>query len=277
LEVSRRMIQRLTRSQGIRVNGRPGHLARRVRAGDVVAARVASRESAGLPPSPMALAIAYEDADLLVVDKPPFVLVHPISPAHRDTLSHGIAHHFERHGIEARVRPVHRIDRDTSGLVLFAKSAFAHQRLDRQLRSGEVRREYLALVSGTVEAEAGEVDVPIGRHPSNPVLRAVRDGGEPAVTRYRVVERYGSATLLELALETGRTHQIRVHLAHLGHPLLGDAQYGGPGVAALRRQALHAHRLGFRQPASGAPVVCEAPLPPDLERVRAGLREGGAG
>src|SRR5690606_24981221 len=140
------------------------------------------------------------------------------------------------------------------------------------LRERELRREYLALVAGTVEGDSGEVDAPIGRHPRDPSLRAVREGGESALTRFRVVERLPSATLLELELDTGRTHQIRVHLAHLGHPLLGDAQYGGPRLAGLRRQALHAHRLRFRQPASGEEVVCESPLPPDLERVREGLR-----
>lgn len=275
LEISRRMIQRLTRSQGIRFNGRAAFLARKVRAGDEVSARVASREEAALDPVPMELAIVYEDADALVVDKPPFLLVHPTAPSHRETLSHGIAHHFAERGLRARVRPVHRIDRDTSGLVLFAKSAFAHQHLDRQLREREVVREYLALVSGRVEGESGEIDAPIGRHPRNPSLRAVRpEGGEPALTRYRVVERFAAAALLELELETGRTHQIRVHLAHLGHPLLGDFQYGGPRVPGLKRQALHAHRLRFRQPTSGGEVRCEAPVPSDLERVLRELRGG---
>jgi 23S rRNA pseudouridine1911/1915/1917 synthase len=269
LEISRRMIQRLTRSKGIRLNGRAAFLARKVRAGDEVSARVASREETALAPVPMELAVVYEDADVLVVDKPPSLLVHPTSPSHRETLSHGVAHQFAERGLRARVRPVHRIDRDTSGLVLFAKSAFAHQHLDRQLREREVVREYLALVSGRVEGEGGEVDAPIGRHPRDPSLRAVSpETGEPALTRFRVVERFAGASLLELELETGRTHQIRVHLAYLGHPLLGDLQYGGPRVAGLRRQALHAHRLRFRQPTSGETVTCEAPLPPDLERVR---------
>ena len=274
MQISRRMIQRLTRSRGIQLNRRPAFLARKVRAGDVVAARVARDEEPGLEPVPMELAVVHEDGTLLVVDKPPFLLVHPTSPGHRATLSHGIAHRYAQQGLRARVRPVHRLDRDTSGLLVVAKSDFAHQHLDRQLRERTFTRLYLALVEGAPGEESGVVDAPIGRHRANPSLRAVRPGGEPARTRWRVVERYAGAALLELELETGRTHQIRVHLAHLGHPLLGDRQYGGRALPGLRRQALHAWRVSFVHPASGEPVSFEAPLPPDLEAAREALRAG---
>jgi RluA family pseudouridine synthase len=166
---------------------------------------------------------------------------------------------------------VHRLDRDTSGLLLVAKSAYAHQILDRQIRERIMTREYLALVSGEVEAEEGWVDAPIGRHPNDPSLRTVKPGGEPARTHFRMVERYAGATLVELELETGRTHQIRVHMSHLGHPLLGDLRYGGPAVAGLKRQALHAGRLAFIHPTSGERVQLEVPLPDDIGRVRAEL------
>lgn len=271
LRVSRRMIQRLTRSRGIRLNRGPAFLARKVRAGDVVAARVAAAEEPGLEPVPMELHLVHEDADVLVVDKPPFLLVHPTSPEQRITLAHGVAHHYREHGVHALVRPVHRIDRDTSGLVLFAKTAFAHQYLDRQLRERELSREYLALVQGVMEEDAGTIDAPIGRHKQHPNLRAVRPGGEAALTRYRVEERYADATLVRLELETGRTHQIRVHLAHLGHPVLGDRQYGRAGGALLKRQALHAARVSFTHPSTGEPLTLEAPLPPDMEQARARL------
>lgn len=273
LHVSGRMIQRLTRSKGVQLNRRAAFLGRRVKAGDVVSARLAQAEDPGLEPVPMELAVAYEDAEVLVVDKPPFLLVHPTSPGQRETLSHGIAHHYLRQGLRAKVRPVHRIDRDTSGLLLVAKSAFGQQRLDAQLRERELRREYLALVDGVVEEDAGVVDAPIGRHPRHPHLRAVRADGEPARTRWRVVERYPRATLLELELETGRTHQVRVHLEHLGHPVLGDRQYGHRGGQLLRRQALHAFRLSFLHPSSGERITLESPLPPDLAEARERLRE----
>ncbi len=273
LQLSRRMLQRLTRSQGLRLNRRPTFLARRVREGDVVAARIGVAESEGLEPVPMELEIVHEDTDLLVVNKPPFLLVHPTSPTHTATLAHGIAHHFLKQGLHARVRPVHRLDRDTSGLVLIAKSAFAHQHLDRQLRERQLQREYLAFVQGVVAEDAGQIDAPIGRHPQHPHLRAVVAGGDPATTRFAVIERFAGATLLQMALETGRTHQIRVHLQHIGHPLLGDRQYGGSGARLLNRPALHAFRLSFVQPTRGERLTLQAPLPPDLIELRDMLRE----
>jgi 23S rRNA pseudouridine1911/1915/1917 synthase len=275
LGVSRRMIQRLTRSQGIRLNRRPTFLARKVREGDVVAARLAGTEEERLPPVEMHLEVVHEDADLLVVGKPPFLLVHPTSPEQDRTLAHGVAFHYRARGLAAKVRPVHRIDRDTSGLVLFAKTQHAHHQLDRQLREGTLRREYLALVHGSVERDEGEIDAPIGRHGRHPHLRAVDPAGERALTRYRVEERYPEATLLRLVLDTGRTHQIRVHLAHAGHPVIGDRQYGGRVVGGLARQALHAARLAFRHPTSGEEMGFELELPEDLARLRDHLRAPG--
>ncbi|HEU4454936.1 MAG TPA: RluA family pseudouridine synthase [Longimicrobium sp.] len=276
--ISRRMIQKLTRAKGILVNRRAPFLGRKVRAGDVVSARVGVDEHPGLEPVEMPLAVVHEDGDVLVIDKPPFMLVHPTSPEQKETLSHGVAAHFQRAGLRAKVRPVHRIDRDTSGLVLFAKSGMAHQLLDKQLREGEIHRLYLALVDGVVAEDAGTIDAPIGRHPRHPHLRAVRPGAEEAVTRFRVVERFPAATLLELELETGRTHQIRVHMAHAGHAVLGDRQYGRGGAGLINRQALHASRLSFPHPRSTERLTFEAPLPEDMagaaERLRAASPEG---
>jgi 23S rRNA pseudouridine1911/1915/1917 synthase len=264
LAVSRRMIQRLTRSGGIRVNGRPPRLAARLRAGDRVAVRVAAREEPGLTPVAMPLSIVYEDEDLLVLDKPPFLLVHPVNRFNARTLAHGVAHHFTSSGVHARVRPLHRLDRDTSGLVVFARTAYAHQHLDRQLREGRLRREYLAFVEGSVERESGVISAPIGPREGHPHLRSVVREGDAATTRYRVLARSAELSLLEVELETGRTHQIRVHLAHLGHPLVGDRQYGARLHSTLRRQALHAHRVSFEHPGDGRSCRFEAPLPADL-------------
>ncbi|HEU0015621.1 MAG TPA: RluA family pseudouridine synthase [Longimicrobium sp.] len=262
--ISRRMIQRLTRAKGLQLNRRPAWLAAKVRPGDVVAARIAEREQAGLAPVQMPLSIVHEDAEILVVDKPPFLLVHPTTPQQDRTLSHGVAWHFERQGLHAKVRPVHRIDRDTSGLVLFARTSHAHHRLDLQLREGGLTREYLALVDGVVQGESGTLDAPIARDPRNASLRVVRPGGEPAVTHWRVEERHPGATLLRLELETGRTHQVRVHLLHAGHPVLGDRQYGRRGLDLINRQALHAARLAFAHPATGGALDLAAPLPDDM-------------
>lgn len=268
LGVSGRMIQRLTRSRGISLNRKPAQLARKVKAGDIVAVRVGEDADSSLGPVSMGLDVVHEDDDLVVVNKPPFLLVHPVAPHHTRTLAHGIAHHLRAAGVRAKVRPVHRLDRDTSGLVLFAKSAFAHQHLDRQLRERTMRRVYLALVEGCVETDHGVIDAPIARRREQPALREVRTGGDDARTSYRVLERLDGATLVELELETGRTHQVRVHMAHLGHCVLGDAQYGGRGVPGLERQALHAWKLGFSQPRTGAMVEVKAELPADLAAVR---------
>ncbi len=270
--ISRRMIQRLTRAKGLRHNRRPPSLAATVRAGDVVAARIGAERSGVLEPVEMELAVLHEDAEVLAVDKPPFLLVHPTDPEHTRTLAHGVAAHLRARGQAGTVHPVHRIDRDTSGVVLFAKTSHAHHRLDLQLRAGEVTREYLALVEGGVEAEAGTVDAPIGRDPRNHALRAVREGGDRAVTDWVVQERLAGATLLRCTLRTGRTHQVRVHLRHLGHAVMGDRQYGAAGGGPLRRQALHASRLAFAHPATAQPLVAEAPLPDDLRAALERLR-----
>jgi 23S rRNA pseudouridine1911/1915/1917 synthase len=272
--ISGRMLQRLTRARGLRLNRGPAALDRRVRAGDTVAARLPGAAWAGLDPVEMELDILHEDDDLLALNKPPFVLVHPTAPTHTATLAHGVAAHQRAAGAAAGVHPVHRIDRDTSGVVLFAKSPHAHHRMDLQLRDGAIERDYLALVQGVVAEDGGVIDAPIGRSGRDPSLREVRSGGDPALTRWRVEERLPAATLLRCRLETGRTHQIRVHLAHLGHPVLGDRAYGAAPTRLLRRQALHAERLAFAHPTGGAPIELRAPLPDDLAAALDALRAG---
>lgn len=266
MALSRRMLQRLTRSKGVVLNRRPAFLGRKVRTGDRVEARATDRPAAStLPSHPMDLSIAYEDDDVIVVDKPAGLLVHPTNPDSPPTLAHGLAHHFERQGVRSTVRPVHRLDRDTTGLVVIAKSAYAHQQLDRQLREGTLLREYLAIVQGEVAVDSGVVDAPIGRVAGDFSKRRVRTDGDPARTHFEVIRRGSSFTLLKVRLETGRTHQIRVHMEHIGHPVVGDSQYGGARSAtSIRRQALHAARISFSQPRTGEVVVCEAPMPADM-------------
>lgn len=277
LSISRRMIQKLTRSKGVQLNKKPAFLGREVKEGDVIRAAMSFTEEAGLAPVEMPLAILFEDEHLIVVNKPPFVLVHPTNPTQTETLSHGLTWHFLQQGLQAKIRPVHRIDRDTSGVLVVAKTAFAHQHLDRQLRERELKREYLAFVDGTVSEERGQIDAPIGKHKQNPNLRAVRpNAGEFALTRYEVVERYDTATMVHLELETGRTHQIRVHMTHLGHPVLGDRQYGRVGLNLIKRQALHASRISFSHPVSGEKMEMTAPLADDLAALQEKLQAANA-
>jgi 23S rRNA pseudouridine1911/1915/1917 synthase len=217
----------------------------------------------------IALEIVHEDAALLVLNKPAGLVVHPGSGNWQGTMLNGLLHHHPPLAAIARAGIVHRLDKDTSGLLVVAKTLEAQTDLVRQLQARTVVRQYLALVHGVV-ARDGTVDAPIGRHPTQRTRMAVTEHGRAARTHYRVLERYARATLLECSLDTGRTHQIRVHLQSIGHPLVGDPVYragrgAAPGpLANFKRQALHAYRLGLVHPSSGAAMQWEAPLPADL-------------
>jgi 23S rRNA pseudouridine1911/1915/1917 synthase len=221
------------------------------------------------------LDIVHEDAALLVLNKPAGLVVHPGSGNWQGTLLNGLLHHHPPLAAIARAGIVHRLDKDTSGLLVVAKTLEAQTNLVRQLQARTVVRQYLALVHGVI-ARDGSVDAPIGRHQTQRTRMAVTEHGRAAHTHYRVLERYALATLLECSLDTGRTHQIRVHMQSIGYPLVGDPVYrAARGIAAgslasFRRQALHAYRLGLVHPASGAPMQWEAPLPADMREL---LRE----
>ena len=277
LRLSRQMVRRLAVGGGIRLNGASPFLSSPVRPGDLLEVRLDAVRRSGLRPVAMELEVVVEDGDVLVVNKPAGLLVHPTRRSHVRTLAHGVLAHLLREGATPSIHPVHRLDRDTSGLVLFAKHPVAHQRLDRQLRSRTLKRGYLAVVQGSVADDEGEIDAPLRRHADDAHLREISpEGGSAARTRFRVVERLGSATLVEVELETGRTHQIRVHMAHAGHPLVGDAAYGGAVGPAFSRQALHAWRLGLSHPLTGTPIRCEVALPADMDLLVRELR-GSAG
>lgn len=233
---------------------------------------------------PIALSIVFEDAALLVVDKPAGLVVHPGSGNRDGTLLNALVNHAPALAALARAGIVHRLDKDTSGLLVVAKTAEAQTDLVRQLAARTVKREYLALAHGDV-ARTITVDAPIGRHPIQRTSMAVVASGKPARTHVDVVERFGSVTLLRCRLETGRTHQIRVHLTAIGHPLVGDATYRGrrrigvpvPDVVqAFPRQALHAQRLGLVHPVTGATMQWEAALPADFASLVATLRKRGS-
>ena len=222
-------------------------------------------------PEAIALAIVFEDEDILVLNKPAGLVVHPGSGNHAGTLLNALLHHAPHLARLARAGIVHRLDKETSGLLVVAKTELAQTDLVRQLQARSVRRHYLALVHGDL-ARGGKVDAPIGRHPTQRVKMAVVGGGREARTHYEVRSRFGVATLLECRLETGRTHQIRVHMASIGHPLVGDPTYGKrnaatPLLAAFRRQALHAWQLQLVHPRLRQELAWEAPLPEDFAQL----------
>ncbi len=223
----------------------------------------------------IALDVVYEDEDVLVINKPAGLVVHPGNGNWQGTLLNALLHHCATLAELPRAGIVHRLDKDTSGLLMVAKTLQAQTDLVRQLQARTVKRDYLAVVHGLV-TDVGEVEAPVGRDPRSRTRMAVVRSGRPALTRYKVIRRFAGATLLECSLATGRTHQIRVHMQSLGHPLLGDPVYGGSRgggsrVAPIRRQALHATRLEFMHPVSGARKCFSAPPPQDIVALLEGL------
>jgi 23S rRNA pseudouridine1911/1915/1917 synthase len=263
----------------VSVDGRPGRPGQRVReaavvlvaAGDVVSA---DEPLEAHPAQPVDLTVVYEDAALAVIDKPSGMVVHP-APGHpAGTLADGLKQRgttWSLLGGAERAGIVHRLDRDTSGLLVVAKTEAAHRSLARQLSDRSLGRTYWALVHGGFREDTGTIDAPIARHPRDRRRMAIVEGGREAVTDFVVVDRLGGATVLELSLRTGRTHQIRVHLASIGHPIVGDAVYGRPD-AALGRPALHAMRLRLVHPDDGTERSYESPVPPELAAAADRLR-----
>jgi 23S rRNA pseudouridine1911/1915/1917 synthase len=228
-------------------------------------------EESAFRPEEIALDVVHEDADVLVIAKPAGLVVHPGSGNWAGTMLNALLHRVPALKGLPRAGIVHRLDKETSGLLVVARHEAAMQDLVRQLQARTVKRTYLAIARGVVKAD-GTVDAPIGRHPVQRTRMAIVPGGKPAVTRYRVRERFAAHTLLECDLETGRTHQIRVHLASIGHPLEGDPVYGPRGARRLPRQALHAWKLAFAHPGTGRRVQFTAPPPDDFEALLDALR-----
>ena len=292
-DLSRSRLQGLIEAGRVRVNGRPVRASRRLHDGDRVRVEIPEPEPTTLTPEAMPLAIVHEDEDLVVIDKPAGLVVHPGAGVRRGTLVHALLHRYPGiGGVGGAGRPgiVHRLDKETSGLLVVARSGRAYRALVEALRARDVKRTYTALVWGAPRAPGGVIERAIGRDPRDRKRMAVvARGGKPARTRWTVRERLGVASRLEVGLDTGRTHQIRVHMAHLGHPVVGDGVYGGRikkqlslpesqrSLAAdlltcLPRQALHASGLEFTHPVTGSRVRFASPLPQDFERALGLLR-----
>jgi len=250
---------------GITLDGARVNVRVRAREGQTLAVRLTDPSlTSGVVPAEGPLDVVYEDADLIVLNKAPGVLVHPGHGHFDDTLGNYLMWHYARAGDESDFHPVHRLDKGTSGLVVVAKHAHGQEKLKNQLHTNEFRRVYLAVCDGAPPALSGVVDAPIGPADGSLTARQVRPDGRPARTRYRVLRSCGPRTLLELELETGRTHQIRVHMAHLGCPLAGDFLYGAENKALISRPALHSARLELRHPITGERLAFSAPLPADM-------------
>ena len=251
--------KKLRRSGTFSLNGLPANAARtRIKSGDELCWHLA--EESRIASENIPLDILYEDAALLIVNKPAGMLVHPTGGEYSHTLANAVLFHYEAHGEKHAFHPVHRLDRQTSGLVLIAKEAHVQHLLSAH---NAIERIYLAVIEGKLPEPCGTIAAPIARRPGSIIERMVSPAGKCAVTHYATLAERGGLSLLALRLATGRTHQIRVHLAHLAHPLLGDDLYGGR-TDRIARQALHAHRLRFRHPSSSEEITVQAPLPADM-------------
>ncbi len=288
-ELSRSRLQSLIEAGHVLLDGRPCRASARLRSGQAVAVYVPPPERARPEPEDIPLAIVFEDSHLLVVNKPAGLVVHPGAGAPGGTLVNALLRHVpDLSGVGGVRRPgiVHRLDRGTSGLLVVAKDDETHRALARQFAGREVEKEYLALVLGVPAASGGTVAAPIGRDPVHRRKMSVRaPRGREARSDYRLLEAFDGASLLRVRIHTGRTHQIRVHLASIGHPVAGDTTYGGTrtpssrraaardALRGLTRPALHAARLAFVHPATGERLAFEAPLPADIQHVLASLRD----
>jgi len=283
---SRARLQRLIESEDVLVNGKPAKPSYKLREHDEIEVELVAPPTDTFTPENIPIDIVYEDTTLMVVNKPAGLVVHPAAGTPSGTLDNALAYHFQQlpdAGTGVRPGIVHRLDRDTSGLLVVAKTEAALENLSDQFRDRTVFKSYVALVHGRVLAKTGRIDQPLARDPTNRTRMAVVRGGRNALTLYRVRRSFGRFTLLDVELKTGRTHQIRVHLAWIKHPVVGDETYGGgrdntiqdprlrARIRSLNRQFLHAEKLGFIHPETREPVKFEAPLPEELSEVLSAL------
>jgi 23S rRNA pseudouridine1911/1915/1917 synthase len=273
--VSRSLLSRLKQTeQGIKLNGERVYISVRVAAGDRVEVRMEQEVSTDILPQDIPLNIIHEDEHILIVNKPAGMIVHPTHGHYMNTIANAVVYYWQQSGQNVRFRPIHRLDQDTSGVLAIAKNPYVHQWISEQMIAQKTKKEYIAIVHGYVITDKGTIDAPIDRNPDSPHLRIVLDSGYPSVTHYEVVQRYAHVTQVRLWLETGRTHQIRVHMKSIGHPLVGDKLYltdeagkayhfNDPSLI-MDRHALHAEKLGFVHPSTKQWIEFTAQLPEDM-------------
>ena len=268
LGVSSRLIRRSAIEKRILVNKKEVRMRYIVHTGDLVQINLQSDESQNITPEKMDLDIVYEDEDILVINKKPYIVVHPTKTYQSGTLANGVLFYFKETNQNCIVRLVSRLDMNTSGLIIIAKNQFAHMALSKEMEENNLEKRYLAIVHGNLKEKEGTIDAPIYRPDGEEfgTMRIVDERGQRSITHYKVIESFKDADLVECLLETGRTHQIRVHMKHLGHPIYGDTLYGFEGDEELiPRQALHAYGLDFKSPKTKETLSLRAKLPDDME------------
>lgn len=266
-QISDRLLIKLKHEQKIFVNNTKAYVDMSLNLGDIVYVYVDFIEdNSNIVPNNMPLDIVYEDNTLLVVNKSPGVPIHPSMEHFEDSLSNAIKYYFDTIGLKKKIRPVNRLDKDTSGLVIFAKNEYIQECLIKQMKMKKFIKEYIAICNGTFENLSGTINAPIARKENSIIERCISEVGTPAITHYEVIKNYNNYSVVKCILETGKTHQIRVHMAYIGHPLLGDTLYGFPSPL-IKRQALHAYKIAFIHPITKQKLEFTAKIPADFENL----------
>lgn len=253
--------------KNIFVNGNVVKLSYILKDQDIVEIKLNKEESQNIEPEPIDLDIVYEDQDIIVINKPPFIVVHPTKSHPNNTVANGLIHYFKEKGENCIVRLVNRLDMNTSGLLIVAKNQFSHMALQRDMNEETFKKQYLAISHGIFKEKKGTIDLPILNDENNGIKRTIDEKGQKSITHYEVVEEFNDSQLVKLTLETGRTHQIRIHLSHLGHPIFGDILYGTEDKEYIKRQALHAYKLQFPHPRDNRIIELESELPTDMKEL----------
>lgn len=265
--LSDRLITKLKKANKIYLNSLPTYTKKSVTVGDTVSVLIDFEEdNSNIVASNIPLNIIYEDDYLLVLNKPANIAIHPSILHFDNSLSNGVKFYFDKLGLKKKIRIVNRLDRNTSGIVILAKNEYIQECLIKQMKTNEFKKEYLAIAKGILESKSGTLNFPIARKEGSIIERTVSSDGDSAITHYDVVKEFNNLSLVHIVLETGRTHQIRVHFSHIGHPILGDTLYGSPSEL-INRQALHSYKLTFIHPVTKKVLSLEAPLPNDIENI----------
>ena len=265
--LSDRLITKLKKANKIYLNSLPTYTKKSVTVGDTVSVLIDFEEdNSNIVASNIPLNIIYEDDYLLVLNKPANIAVHPSILHFDNSLSNGVKFYFDKLGLKKKIRIVNRLDRNTSGIVILAKNEYIQECLIKQMKTNEFKKEYLAIAKGILESKSGTLNFPIARKEGSIIERTVSSDGDSAITHYDVVKEFNNLSLVHIVLETGRTHQIRVHFSHIGHPILGDTLYGSPSEL-INRQALHSYKLTFIHPVTKKELILESSLPNDIKNI----------
>ncbi|MEF9991745.1 MAG: RluA family pseudouridine synthase [Romboutsia sp.] len=272
LNFSVRSLSKMKREQSVLVNGEFKKPSVKIKEGDLIEVKI-EEEIASFESQELNLEILYDDFDLIMVNKPPFMVVHPTKSHYNNTIANGVTNYILGKNESIKIRFVNRLDMNTSGLLIVAKNAYAHHILSTDMSEDKVEKKYITVVKGIVENDEGTINQPIYRQEEDSIKRVIDERGQSSVTHYKVIERLNNATVLEVKLETGRTHQIRVHMEYIGHGIIGDELYGYEDTSLIDRQALHAYSLIFEQPRTKERLEFKANLPKDIEELIEKLRK----